>query len=309
MLPSALMLTTTGGVCCCGAAPPTVGRFTIDGATSGAVTMKITSSTSITSMYGTTLMSAMARRERLPRMLERTEPAIVDSLMGLALQDVRELFDEGFEADREAVDIVRVAVVGDHGGDRGEQADGRCRQRFCNAGRDVREGGLLDVREAAECVHDAPHRAEQTDIRADRADRCEEREVGFEHVHFALEGGAHGTARAVENRARIVETLFLALQKLTHARLENTFERADRVTVVRGALIQRLQVAARPEIAFEALSLRPRAANRKPLAEDESPRHQRQQQQQRHHCLRQQARVENEGNDRQILCSVHRGSL
>jgi hypothetical protein len=39
-------------------------------------------------MYGTTLMSAMARRERLPRMLERTEPAIVDSLMGLTLQDV-----------------------------------------------------------------------------------------------------------------------------------------------------------------------------------------------------------------------------
>src|SRR5215475_1706691 len=159
MLPSARIFTTTGGVCCCGAAPPTVGRFTIDGATSGAVTMKITSSTSITSMYGTTLMSAIARRERLPRMLERTEPAIVDSLVRLTLQDVRELFDEGFEADREAIDVVRVAVVGDHGGDRGEQADGRCRQRFGDAGRDIRERGLLDVGEAAERVHDPPDRA------------------------------------------------------------------------------------------------------------------------------------------------------
>src|SRR5262249_32260528 len=106
MLPSGRMFTTTGGVCCCGLAPPPVGRLTMDGATSGAVTMKITSSTSITSIYGTTLMSDIARRERPPRMLERSEePAIVDSLMGLALQDVRELFDEGLEADREAVDI------------------------------------------------------------------------------------------------------------------------------------------------------------------------------------------------------------
>src|SRR6202012_2957211 len=127
MLPSARMFTMTGGVCCCGAAPPTVGRLTIDGATSGAVTMKMTSSTSITSMYGTTLMSAIARRERPPRMLlERVvEPAIVDSLMRLALKDIRELFDEGLEADREAIDIVSVAVVRADGRDRGEQADRR----------------------------------------------------------------------------------------------------------------------------------------------------------------------------------------
>src|ERR1700751_6068731 len=110
MLPSARMLTTTGGVCFWGAAPPTVGRLTIDGATSGAVTMKINSSTSITSIYGTTLMSDIARRVRPPRMLERREeePAIVNSLMGLTLQDVRELHDEGLEADREAIDVVCV---------------------------------------------------------------------------------------------------------------------------------------------------------------------------------------------------------
>src|SRR3984885_3210872 len=137
MLPSALILTTTGGVCSCGAALPTVGRLMMDGETSGAVTMKMTSSTSITSMYGTTLMSDMARRG-LPRMLERIgPPAILNSLVSLTLQDVRELFDKRFEADREAVDIVCVAVVGDHGRDGGKETDCGCDERFGNARRDV----------------------------------------------------------------------------------------------------------------------------------------------------------------------------
>src|SRR6201996_2045446 len=261
MLPSARMLTITGGVCCCGAAPPTVGRLTIDGATSGAVTMKSTSSTSITSIYGTTLMSAIARRERLPRMLEEREPAIVDSLLCLALQDVREFFDESLEADCQTVDIVRVAVVGNHGRNRGEQADRGGGQRFGDARRDVGERGLLHVGEAAERIHDPPHRAEQTDIRADRSDRREKREVGFEHVHFTLERGTHGPPCAVENCARIVQALFLAFQEFAHAGLENPFQRADRVAVVRRTLIKRLQVAARPEIAFETLSLRARPAD------------------------------------------------
>src|SRR5260370_31718883 len=193
------MLTTTGGVCCCGAAPPTVGRLTIDGATSGAVTMKITSSTSITSMYGTTLMSAIARRERRLRMLERLEePAIGCSLMRLALQDVREFFDEGLEADRETIDVVRVAVVRDHGGNRGEQADRGGGQRFGDAGSDVGERCLLYVREPAERVHDPPDGAEQADVRAHRADRSEKRQIHLDHVHFALKRGAHRTACAVE---------------------------------------------------------------------------------------------------------------
>ncbi|MNO05253.1 hypothetical protein D3C81_2265700 [compost metagenome] len=45
----------------------TEGRSTTAGFTMGAATMKMTSSTSITSMYGTTLMSALARRREPPR--------------------------------------------------------------------------------------------------------------------------------------------------------------------------------------------------------------------------------------------------
>ena len=97
---------------------------------SGAVTMKITSSTSITSMYGTTLIWLIDLRAR----------RIVGTrayVLTLALQDVRELFDERLVAHREPVDVVRVAVVGDDRGNGGEQADGGGDQRLGDAGRDV----------------------------------------------------------------------------------------------------------------------------------------------------------------------------
>src|SRR5476649_786119 len=266
MLPSALILTTTGGVCSCGAALPTVGRLMMEGETSGAVTMKMTSSTSITSMYGTTLMSDMARLE-LPRMLERIgPPAILNSLVSLTLQDVRELFDKRFEADGEAVDIVCVAVVRHHRRNRREQADCRSHKRLGNTRRHVRKRCLLYVSEAAERIHDPPHSAEQTNIRTDRTHGSEKREVHFEHIHFTLERGAHRTAGAVERGRRIVHAALLALQELTHARLEDPFQCTDGMAVVGRALIKRLQVATRPEIAFEALGLNPCAPNRKPLA-------------------------------------------
>ena len=65
---------------------PTDGSSISPGMTSGAVTMKITSSTSITSMYGTTLIWLIdLRARRIVIEARRTT---------LALQDVRELFDE-----------------------------------------------------------------------------------------------------------------------------------------------------------------------------------------------------------------------
>src|ERR1700709_1661131 len=309
MLPSALILTTTGGVCSCGAALPTVGKLMMEGETSGAVTMKMTSSTSITSMYGTTLMSDMARRE-LPRMLERIgPPAILNSLVSLTLQDVRELFNKRFEADGEAVDIVCVAVVRHHRRNCGEQADCRSHKRLGNTRRHVRKRCLLYVSEAAERIHDPPDRAEQTNIRTDRTHRREKREVHFEHIHFTLERSTHCAAGGVKNGRRIVHAALFALEELSHARFEDPLQRANGVAVVSSTLIKRLQVAARPEVPFEALGLIPRAPNRKPLANDVGPRQQRQYQQQRHDGLRQQAGMDDERNDRQVLCSVHKSPL
>src|SRR6186713_2087742 len=96
----------------------TVGRSITAGVTSGAVTMKITSSTSITSTYGTMLMSCIVPRRRVAA-------GIAPLPYRLSMQDVRELLHEALEAIGEPVDVVRVAVVGDHRRDGGKQADRR----------------------------------------------------------------------------------------------------------------------------------------------------------------------------------------
>src|SRR5678809_518401 len=133
----------------------TVGRSMTAGVTSGAVTMKITSSTSITSTYGTMLISCMGPRLR---------SAGIPLPHRLPVKDVGELFHEALEAVAEPVDVVRIAVVGDHRRNGGEQADGRGDQRLGDARRHLRQRRLLHVRQAAEGVHDAPHRAEQAHV-------------------------------------------------------------------------------------------------------------------------------------------------
>src|SRR5207249_10456422 len=84
----------------------TVGRSMMAGVTSGAVTMKITSSTSITSTYGTMLMSCIG-----PRLRCRAGMAL---LHRLAMVDVGELLHEALEAVAKALDVVRIAVVRHH---------------------------------------------------------------------------------------------------------------------------------------------------------------------------------------------------
>src|SRR5918996_5021470 len=118
----------------------TVGRSITAGVTSGAVTMKITSRTSITSTYGTTLISCIG-----PRFLWRgiTAPAFP---YRLAVEDVGELLHEALEAVGEAVDVVRIAVVRDDRRNRGEQADRRGDERLGDAGRHLCQRRLLHVR-------------------------------------------------------------------------------------------------------------------------------------------------------------------
>jgi hypothetical protein len=61
------------------AALPTLGRSIMLGAISGAVTMKMISSTSMTSMNGTMLISLMVRRTHRPAGMNRTEQAWADT--------------------------------------------------------------------------------------------------------------------------------------------------------------------------------------------------------------------------------------
>src|SRR4051812_25819477 len=132
---------------------PTCGSSICPGLMSGAVTMKMTSSTSITSIYGTTLISFIRRclLRRSVNMYQR--PASVD----LPLQNVGELFHEGIEADRKPVYVYGETVVGNHRGNRGEKAHGSRDQSFGNSRSDMAQRGLRDIGETAEGIHDAPH--------------------------------------------------------------------------------------------------------------------------------------------------------
>jgi hypothetical protein len=144
----------------------------------------------------------------------------------VALQDVGELFDEGLQLDGDPVDVAREAVVGHHRRDGREQADGGGHQRLGNARRHGGQRHLLQVGQAGEGVHDAPHRAEQAHIGRDRADRGQEGQVGLDGVHLALEAGAHGAACAVEQRAGVVDAALAQLLVFAHAAGEDALHRA-----------------------------------------------------------------------------------
>src|SRR5882724_12549488 len=183
--------------------------------------MKITSSTSITSTYGTMLISFIRRRARIAsgplRLVRAREPRL-----RLTLQDVGELFHEALEAHGEAIDVVGEAVVGDHCGYGREQADRRGDQGLCDPRGDGCKSRLRHVGEAAERVHDAPYRAEQPDVGAYRTDRGEEGEARFEAVHLALISRAHRAARPVHHEARVGNSaLAFQFRELPEPGLEN----------------------------------------------------------------------------------------
>src|SRR3989344_1194087 len=169
--------TTFSGACL---ALPMLGRSTTPDGSRGALTMKMISSTSITSMKGTMLISLRVRRRRPP-------PRALSSAISQAPSAHR---------DGDAVDVAGEAVVGQHRRDGGEQADGRGDQGLGDAGGHGGQRHLLHVRHAGEGVHDPPDGAEQADVRGHRAHRAQEVEPGLDDVHLALVAGAHGAAGA-----------------------------------------------------------------------------------------------------------------
>src|SRR3989304_8737576 len=77
------------------------------------------------------------------------------------------------------------------------------------------------------------------------------------------------------------------------------------MAVVDRALIQRVQVAAAPEIALELLGLAARRGDGEELVKDEIPRHERHHEQQRDNELNDDARVPYQCQNRQVLGDVH----
>src|SRR5271167_1722472 len=149
---------------------PASGKSTLTPSLSkGAVIMKMISSTSITSMYGTTLISAINLRRRSGAGIE----LLLHPDRSVALQNGRELFDEGIEPKFQPAHLVREAIVGNHGGNGRKQPHGRGDQGFGDARRHRRQRRLLHVAEIVKRTHDSPDRTEQSHIRTGRAHRRE----------------------------------------------------------------------------------------------------------------------------------------
>src|SRR5208282_5142206 len=119
---------------------------------SGAVTMKMTSRTSITSTMGVTLISLMRRRwpvrPKKPASRELCCMMAMAQILGFLIQLSRkygaELGGEGAQPAGIAAEIVRELVVGDHRRDRRHQAQGGGEESLGDARRHHGEAGVLD---------------------------------------------------------------------------------------------------------------------------------------------------------------------
>ena len=146
---------------------------------SGAATMKMMSSTSMTSMNGVTLISCssepsssspLSRRAAMAHSAALAQPDAALAAVEIARDEAQHL-GRGVAHQRPiAGDRACELIVDDDRGDGGEQADGGGQQRLGDAGRDHGEVGGLRLGDADEAVHDAPHRAEQADERRRGAD-------------------------------------------------------------------------------------------------------------------------------------------
>src|SRR5579871_2286645 len=175
--PSPLMVTNTGlsGRGCSGAV--LAGRLTpMSTVASGAATMKMISSTRMTSMKGVTLISCwISRSSPLDRVPRRTAMALLrrpQPRRAMAAADHQQQLRRGIAEQRPvAGDHPRQMIVDHDRRNRGDEANRGGQQRLGNAGRDHRKIGGVGFRDADEGIHDAPDGAEQADERRGRADR------------------------------------------------------------------------------------------------------------------------------------------
>src|SRR5262245_10057093 len=148
---------------------------------SGAVMMKITSSTSITSISGIMLISAIGvvalPRCRSPkaisglrrRRLERHHGA--GFRRGARGKEGEEVVREAVEACEQQAVGAHERVVGENRGDRDRQADGGHDQRFAHRSRDLVERALTGKTDGNQRVIHAPDGPEQADEGRGRAHR------------------------------------------------------------------------------------------------------------------------------------------
>src|SRR5581483_5825334 len=160
---------------------------------SGAATMKMMSSTSITSMKGVTLISCSSalpssspsRRAASGSLRRPGDARPLPGTVEIARDQAQHLGRGVADECAVAGNGTRELVVDDDRRNGGDEADGGRQQRLGDAGRDDGEVGGLCFGNADEAVHDAPYGAEQADERGGGAD-------GGEHagapVHLPARG-------------------------------------------------------------------------------------------------------------------------
>src|SRR5678815_1675805 len=135
--------------------PVVLGRFTsMPRYMSGAVSMKISSSTRVTSTSGMMLISARAPPTLMAIFCHSRH------LLHRARERVEQIEGEALHLHRPVLGAVDEEVVAHHRGDRGPGARRGGDQGLRDARRHHREVGRALLADALEGGHDAPHRAE-----------------------------------------------------------------------------------------------------------------------------------------------------
>src|SRR5262245_49805209 len=155
---------------------------------SGAITMKMISSTSTTSTSGVMLMAACLLAGSPSRIgmssLDRHLHFVLDLDVqhlgfGYLEQAVHELGRSPVHLDVECLDLAGEVVEGDDGRDSDENTQGRRNKGFGDTARDNRHSAGPGGRNISKSVNDSDYGAEKTYERRSRTDRSQEAETSL----------------------------------------------------------------------------------------------------------------------------------
>src|SRR5882757_5014490 len=236
---------------------------------SGAETMKMINSTSMTSTIGVTLISAitdalrrprreppadefatfiaMICRSRCPHTLYRLSRPLVD----LARQDGRKFICEALQPLRLAVHLGGELVVENRRRDGRDQADRGGKQRLGDAGSHHRQRRVLGRGDRLEARHDAPDGAEQADEWTGRAHGGQYKKSSLQSLDFAGDRDVHDFLDPHLKSRKGTRVTFERAFPLAHRGHETGGHRLRRLC--RQRTIQFLDRFAGPERLFEAI--------------------------------------------------------
>src|SRR5690606_29999224 len=197
----------TTGFCSTGWAVTWGTLMRIEWLSRGAVMMKITSSTSITSINGTMLISDMVvpgpLESKLPNAMSGSPVAGQADGPAVALvAAVGHLLaggQEGEQVVRKSVELRQIdpvdaheGVVGQHGGNGDRQAQPGHDQRLAHRAGDAVDGDAIGHADAQQGVVHPPHRAEQAHERRGRPHGRQHRQAVFQASGFLIDDLADG---------------------------------------------------------------------------------------------------------------------